>query len=61
MTSEEMEMAYNRLSMLHSEVLLHSLGLQERIDKRDYRKNGWIGIGFAVGLMVGVLIGMALR
>jgi hypothetical protein len=35
--------------------------LQDRIDKHDYRKNGWIGIGFAVGLMVGVLIGMALK
>jgi len=61
MTSEEMEMAYNRLSMLHSEVWLHSLDLQDRIDKHDYRRNGWIGIGFSVGLMVGVLIGMALR
>ena len=61
MTSEEMEMAYNRLSMLHSEVLLHSMDLQDRINKHDYRKNGWIGIGFAVGLMVGVLIGMSLK
>jgi hypothetical protein len=61
MTSEEMEMAYNRLSMIHSEVLLHSMDLQDRIDKHDYRKNGWIGGGFAVGLMIGMLIGMALR
>ena len=61
MTSEEMEMAYNRLSMIHSEVLLHSLDLQDRINKHDYRKNGWIGGGFAVGLMIVMLIGMALR
>jgi hypothetical protein len=61
MKSEEMEMAYNRLSMIHSEVLLHSLDLQDRINKHDYRKNGWIGGGFAVGLMIGMLIGMALR
>jgi len=61
MTSEEMEMAYNRLSMIHSEVLLHSLDLQDRINKHDYRKNGWIGGVFAVGLMIGMLIGMALR
>jgi len=61
MKLEEMEMAYNRLSMIHSEVLLHSLDLQDRINKHDYRKNGWIGGGFAVGLMIGMLIGMALR
>ena len=34
---------------------------QEVIDNHDYRNNGWIGIGFSVGLMVGVLIGMALK
>ena len=61
MKPEEMEMAYNRLSMIHSEVLLHSMDLQDRINKHDYRKNGWIGGGFAVGLMIGMLIGMALR
>jgi ElaB/YqjD/DUF883 family membrane-anchored ribosome-binding protein len=61
MTSEEMEMAYNRLSTTHGKLLNHAMDLHICINKHDYRKNGWIGIGFAVGLMVGVLIGMALK
>lgn len=61
MKPEEMEMAYNRLSTIHGKLLNHSMDLQGCINQHEDRKNGWVGIGFAVGLMVGVLIGMSLK